>query len=39
MVDLATTPVNPTCFTQAFKDAKWHQTMDTEMNALLKNKI
>jgi len=38
MADLATTPVEPTCFTQASKDPKWRQAMDTEMNALLKNK-
>ena len=38
MADLATSPVELTCSTQTSKDPKWRQVMDTEMNALLKNK-
>jgi len=38
MADLATAHVEPTCFTQASKDPKWRQAMDTEMNTLFKNK-
>ena len=38
MDDLATTSVEPTCFTQASKDPQWRQAMDTKTNALLKNK-
>ena len=38
MADLVTSPVERTYFTQASKDLKWRQAMDTEMNALLKNK-
>ena len=38
MGDLATSPVEPTCFTQAFKDLKWCQAMDTKMNDLLKKR-
>ena len=38
MANLATASVEPTCFTQASKDFKWRQVIDTEMNTLLKNK-
>ena len=35
MADVATAPIEPTCFKQASKDPKWRQSMDTEMNLLL----
>ena len=38
MADLATSPAESTCFTQASKDLKWCHAMDTEINVLLKNK-
>ena len=35
MADVATAPIEPTCFKQVSKDPKWRQAMGTEMNLLL----